>query len=352
MVSVGKLKAGHARYYLDQAQSQPSAADALASGAEDYYTGGTEAAGEWRGRGAAGLGLAGTVTAHELHRVLAGQHPLTGAQLRRGGSVAAFDVTFSAPKSVGILFGIGEPDMQSAIREAHQRAVVDAFGYLEDAVSVARRGAGGKHRIRGNGLVAAAFLHRTSRAGDPQLHTHVVVANLVQGSDGRWSALDGRLVYAHARAAGFLYQAALREELSRRLGVGWRPVENGMAEIDGVPSKALRGFSRRRAEIEEAMARRGPRGVTQRRSLHSTRGAGNGTSRRSGSCPSGVSGPRQMGFTSGASAASADRSRPPSDRTGTPSSRRSRDPKGSRASALPSVAATSCRRSARPRARA
>src|SRR5689334_5761840 len=98
MVSVGKLKAGQARYYLDQARSEPSQADALANGAEDYYTGGTEAAGAWQGRGAAALSLTGTVKADELHRVLAGMDPVTGAGLRRSGSVAAFDVTFSAPK--------------------------------------------------------------------------------------------------------------------------------------------------------------------------------------------------------------------------------------------------------------
>src|SRR4051794_25959982 len=111
MVSVGKLKAGQARYYLDQARSEPSQADALASGAEDYYTGGTEAAGEWHGRGAAALGLTGTLKADELHRVLAGQHPITGAELRGSGSVAAFDVTFSAPKSASVLFGIGDAQM-------------------------------------------------------------------------------------------------------------------------------------------------------------------------------------------------------------------------------------------------
>jgi conjugative relaxase-like TrwC/TraI family protein len=260
MVSVGKLKAGQARYYLDQAQSHPSAAGAVASGAEDYYIGGPEAAGEWFGRGTAALGLRGTVDAEDLQRLLAGQDPHSGSQLKREGAVAAFDVTFSAPKSVSVLFGIGDADMPAAIRAAHQRAVRDAFGYFEDVAAVARRGAGGAKKISGNGLTAAAFLHRTSRAGDPQLHTHVVVANLVRGSDGKWSALDGRLVYAHARTAGFLYQAALRAELSRRLGVRWDPVSKGMAEISGVPAKALRAFSRRRAEVEEAMARFGSTG--------------------------------------------------------------------------------------------
>jgi conjugative relaxase-like TrwC/TraI family protein len=260
MVSVGKLKAAQARYYLDQVESHPSPAHAVASGAEDYYVGGTEAAGEWHGRGAAALGLSGTVGAEQLQRTLAGQAPLTGVELRRSGSVAGFDVTFSAPKSASVLFGIGDAAMQQAIRGAHQHAVVEAFRYFDEAVSVARRGAGGHRRIGARGVTGAAFLHRTSRAGDPQLHTHVVVANLIQGSDGQWSALDGRLVYAHARTAGYLYQAALRAELTHRLGVRWRPARNGMAEIDGMPEKALRVFSRRRVEIEESMARHGSAG--------------------------------------------------------------------------------------------
>jgi conjugative relaxase-like TrwC/TraI family protein len=261
MVSVGKLKAAQARYYLDQVESHPSPAHAVASGAEDYYLGGTEAAGEWHGRGAASLGLRGTVEAEQLERTLAGQAPLTGVCLRRSGSVAGFDVTFSAPKSASVLFGIGDAAMQTTIREAHKRAVAEAFRYFEDAVSIARRGAGGRRRIGARGVTGAAFLHRTSRAGDPQLHTHVIVANLIQGSDGQWTALDGRLVYAHARTAGYLYQAALRAELARSLGVRWRPVRNGMAEIDGVPEKTLRAFSRRRVEIEEAMARHGSAGA-------------------------------------------------------------------------------------------
>ena len=110
------------------------------------------------------------------------------------------------------------------------------------------------------GLVAAAFRHRTSRAGDPQLHTHVLVANLGRGPDGRWSALDGRRLYAHARAASFVYQAVLRAELTRTLGLEWLPVRNGIAELVGVPKPVLRAFSRRRAEIEAALAERGTSG--------------------------------------------------------------------------------------------
>ncbi len=82
--------------------------------------------------------------------------------------------------------------MRDEIRDAHEAAVRDAFRYLEREAAAARRGPGGCIAVRGNGLVAAAFRHRASRAGDPQLHTHIVVANLVQAGDGRWSALDGR----------------------------------------------------------------------------------------------------------------------------------------------------------------
>ncbi len=136
-------------------------------------------------------------------------------------------------------------------------AVVDALGYMEREAAVTRRGPGGVHAIAGNGLVAAAFRHRTSRAGDPQLHTHVLVANLTLGADGQWSTLDGRRIYAHAKTAGYLYEARLRSLLTRELGVEWTPVRNGIADIDGVPPAVLRAFSRRRADIEAELERRG-----------------------------------------------------------------------------------------------
>jgi hypothetical protein len=112
---------------------------------------------------------------------------------------------------------------------AHEAAVVEAMAYLEREACGVRRGHGGAIAMRGRGFVAAAFGHRTSRAGDPLLHTHVVVGNVTQGDDGRWSALDGRLLYRHAKTAGFLYQAALRAELTDRLQVRWNAVERGNA---------------------------------------------------------------------------------------------------------------------------
>jgi conjugative relaxase-like TrwC/TraI family protein len=254
MVSIGKLGRGQERYYVDQARGPVSAAAAVASGVEDYYLRGREPAGRWMGAGARRLGLDGLVRAEALERVLAGQHPRDGVVLRVRGSVPGFDVTFSAPKSVSLLYPLGDGRVSAAVLAAHEKAVAEAFGYLERSAAVGRRGAGGLERVRGDGLVGAAFLHRTSRAGDPHLHTHVLVANLVRDSTGRWTALDARALYAHGRTAGYLYQAVLRDELTRSLGVEWQRVRKGGAEIAGVPDRVLRAFSRRRADIQAAMA--------------------------------------------------------------------------------------------------
>ena len=259
MLSLGNLALGQAAYYLDQAHGPVTRTGAVSSGVEDYYLGGHEAPGTWLGAGAAALGLAGNVAAVPLDRVLCGEHPGSGAPLGRVLTARrpGFDLTFSAPKSVSVLFGVGDDALRAVLRDAHDRAVADALGYMERHAAVARRGAGGMHAIAGNGLVGAAFRHRTSRAGDPHLHTHVLVANLTLGSDGQWSTLDGRRIYAHAKTAGYLYEARLRSLLTRELGLGWTPVRNGIADIDGVPPTVLRAFSRRRAEIEAELERRG-----------------------------------------------------------------------------------------------
>src|ERR1044072_1488097 len=106
---------------------------------------------------------------------------------------------------------------------------------MERAAAAVRRGHGGALVEEASGLVAAAFRHRTSRAGDPQLHTHVLVANLGRGVDGRWSALDGRRLYAEARTASFVYQAVLRGEMTRAVGVECTPVRGRGARGGGGP---------------------------------------------------------------------------------------------------------------------
>jgi conjugative relaxase-like TrwC/TraI family protein len=126
------------------------------------------------------------------------------------------------------------PAFAQEVRLGHEAAVAGALGYLEREACRARRGAGGRVQVPGDGFVAAAFRDRSSRAGDPLLHTHVVVANATRGPDGRWTALDGRELYRHAKTAGYLYQAVLRAELTERLGVEWTEVENGTADLRGV----------------------------------------------------------------------------------------------------------------------
>src|SRR5829696_6728372 len=252
MMSIGKFAAGPGagRYYIDQ----------VAQGREDYYAAEGEAAGVWMGMGAAWLGLTGEVGEEDLARLLEGRDPSSGLLLRpmRSSSpVAGFDLTLRAPKSVSILFGVAEPEVAQRIVSAHEKAVAQAIGYLERDACWTRRGAGGVIRLPGRGFVAAAFRHRSSRAGDPLLHTHVVVANATQGADGRWTALDGSELYRHAKTAGYLYQTVLRGELSQELGLRWQAVERGAADVEGVPRRVIDHFSQRRAEILELMGARG-----------------------------------------------------------------------------------------------
>ena len=263
MLSIGKLVAGQAKYYLDQAEVRVDVVDSVAEGLEDYYSERGGSRGEWVGRGAARLGLSGPVDGDHLRAVLAGQHPGTGAPLRDSpgrARVGAFDLTFSAPKSVSVLFGLGDAATRDATRRAHGEAVQQALEYVERSAAAVRRGHAGAIVERADGIVAATFRHRTSRAGDPQLHTHALIANIARGPDGRWSALDGRQLYAHARAASLIYQAVLRSELTRTLGVEWTALRDGIAEIAGIPPELLDLFSRRRREIDAALAERGTSG--------------------------------------------------------------------------------------------
>jgi conjugative relaxase-like TrwC/TraI family protein len=165
-----------------------------------------------------------------------------------------FDVTLRPPKSVSVLCALGSDEQRAAIRAAHREAVDEVVRYLQAHAVLARRK--GDHVLT-DGLVAAAFDHRTSRSGDPLLHTHVVVANLTHTALGYWRALDGRPLFDHALSGGHLYQAHLRHLLSTRLGVQWTPVRNGWAEIIGVPPEVITEFSRRRDEIEELLAESG-----------------------------------------------------------------------------------------------
>ena len=171
-----------------------------------------------------------------------------------------YDLTLRPPKSVSVLWALGPEPLRREIRQAHREAVDAVVAYVETHALYARRRSRVTHkleRVGTDGLIAAAFDHRTSRAGDPLLHSHVVTANLTRTVEGRWQAIDGRPLFDHARPAGMLYQAHLRHLLAQRLGVEWGEVRKGWAEIDGVPKEVIRAFSKRRDEIEAMVAESG-----------------------------------------------------------------------------------------------
>jgi conjugative relaxase-like TrwC/TraI family protein len=186
---------------------------------------------------------------------------LARADERYDARNAGYDVCVSAPKSVSTLFALADPDIASTVRAAHETAATTAIAYLERETAYGIRGHQGDGqraaRIGSDGYVAAAFAHQTSRANDPQLHTHVVIANLLHGEDGKWSALDSRSLHRFATAASYLYHTVLRGELTAELGVGWTRVEKGIAEIAHMPTDLRHEFSTRREEIEAELATTG-----------------------------------------------------------------------------------------------
>ena len=249
MLSIGRLAvSGGAEYYLDK----------VANSVDDYYLGRGEAPGQWMGSAARNLGLTGEVAPDALRNLLAGRaHDGQPLCVRlRADRRPGYDLTFSAPKGVSLLWAMGSDDVRAAVSAAHDGAVVAVLGQLSREACFARRGDGGHRLVEAQGFLGAAFRHRTSRAGDPQLHTHVVVPNLVQGSDGIWSAPDGRHLFVWAKTAGTLYQAALRAELAP-LGLVWNVRRSGLGELAGIPKAILQAFSTRRADIEAAMEARG-----------------------------------------------------------------------------------------------
>ncbi|HVQ57458.1 MAG TPA: MobF family relaxase [Solirubrobacterales bacterium] len=245
MLSIGKMGAGQEGYYLGK----------VAEGAEDYYSGEGEAEGYWLGDAAEDLGLQGKVDPDQLTAMLTGTNPASGESLGlrhvEGGPVPGFDLTFSAPKSVSVLWALGGHPVAAEVKAAHAAAVEAALGYLQREACWTRRGAGGREFLNGNGFLAAGYVHRSSRAGDMQIHTHVLVANATF-AEGRWTRLYHPAIYDHAKTASYIYEAHLRDGLTQRLGVRWREVVNGIAEIEGFDPDHLRAFSTRRQQILEA----------------------------------------------------------------------------------------------------
>jgi conjugative relaxase-like TrwC/TraI family protein len=262
VLRVAKIRSGSGTYYLEVAEGSGT---------------GIEAAGRWLDSGAHPFELSGTVDPDAFEAVLAGQDPTTGRILgsaRHQVTVAGFDMTFSAPKSVSLLHALSEPDVAEAVAGAHGDAVDAAMSYVERHALAVRRRTDTSFPVPTDveAVAAAGFVHRMSRALDPHLHTHVVVANLGRDPDGAWSALDGRGVYAHAPATEALYHSHLRHELTRRLGVTWNPLDRGRADVAGIAPEARREFSRRSAEIAIHLAERDMTGArAQTVAAHVTR---------------------------------------------------------------------------------
>ena len=213
----------------------------------------------------AGLGLCAWVPDQQcLPALLDAIHPATGEVLdprhERVRNVA-FDCTFSAPKSVSLLHGLAPEEIVAEVASGHERSVLEVIGYLEHhAARVRHRDHRRDVTMTSQGLAVASFLHRVSRADDPHLHSHVLVANLGLDEEGRYSALDARPLYEHLAAAGALYRSQLRYELSHRLGLSWKNEQRGFADLLGLPAPALRAFSQRQIAIESELARSGGRG--------------------------------------------------------------------------------------------
>jgi conjugative relaxase-like TrwC/TraI family protein len=245
MLNLHRLAPGAESYYLDQ----------VVSGIEDYYAEAGEAPGYWLASSHQ-LGLSGTVQPEELRAVLTGRDPRDGQPLHhaKNRKVPGWDLTFRAPKSVSVLWGLGEPEIASQVVEAHEAAVARAMAYVEKTSAYTRTGHNGIHRVETAGFIAAGFRHRTSRDRDPLLHTHVLVANSVCAADGRWRTFDATALYEHAKTGGYIYQAQLRHELTGRLGVSWKPIHDGLADIDGIDQDLIDLFSKRREQIEQTMA--------------------------------------------------------------------------------------------------
>lgn len=225
--------------------------------ADDYYADGGLSPSEWNGKGAEELGLSGDVDRDTFRELLDGK--VAGQQL---GTVhdgqlehrPGWDVTLSAPKSVSIM---AEVAGDRRLIAAHGEAVKTALAHVETHMAATRVRHGGSVTREATGnLVVASFQHGTSRAQDPQLHTHNVIMNATQGEDGSWRSLEPRAIYQLQKQIGAIYRQELALKV-RELGYEVDPGKDSMFEIKGVSADVMAAFSTRSAEIEAALGERG-----------------------------------------------------------------------------------------------
>lgn len=176
-------------------------------------------------------------------------------------TVAGFDLTFTPVKSVAAVWALASREVAAEIEAAHHAAIADVIAYIEREVLRTRVGRHSVRQVEVLGLMATMFDHRSSRAGDPLLHTHVVVSNLVKRLDGQWGCIDGRALYRFKVAASEMYNTRLEHHLESRVGTvfteraarrGKRPVR----EVEGVDLRLTEQWSKRSAAIDAELARR------------------------------------------------------------------------------------------------
>lgn len=225
--------------------------------ADDYYE--KEAhRGEWMGKGAEELGLTlqARVERESFKDILDGKLP-NGQRVRfadtRSDDRKGIDYTFSAPKSVSLQALIAG---DTGITAAHDRAVKRAVQQLEKLAHARIKERGQSYRVRTGVIVAAAFRHELSRAQDPQLHTHVIVANLTKRPDGQWRAMSNEDIQQNIKTLGAYYRSALAEEL-RSSGYELRETQKGYWEMAHIGDDLIQHFSTRANQIEEAFEARG-----------------------------------------------------------------------------------------------
>lgn len=313
-MTMHKLSAGAGYRYLLRNIATGDCQRTGTSPVAAYYTESGSPPGQWIGRGLAGLSQGGTAATSRLpvgtvveEQAMArlfghGTNPLTGDPLGRAfrttsspadrvasavaalpagmdvqarpdaveaitrvelakdtsHAVAGFDLTFTVMKSVSTLWALADPMARRTVHAAHSAAVAQSMEFLQDRALFTRTGVDGCRQESTRGGLAAAFDHWDSRAGDPNLHTHVVLANKVQGNDGVWRSVDSRALHHAVVAVSEVYEAFLVDEVARRLPVGWgwrgRGARRSPAfELAGLDDELLAVFSQRSGQIDEAM---------------------------------------------------------------------------------------------------
>ena len=203
----------------------------------------------------------------ELYRAERGIEP-THSQLRQfiaenskrhQTAIAGFDLVFTPSKSVSIAWGLGDKELRKSIEAAHEHAIQDVVRHLENNVIMTRRGHNGIRQIdTKNGIIGTKFRHYDSRAGDPNLHDHVVIANRVEGEDDKWSSIDGRVLYQYGVECSELYNSKVQEYVTQLTGLQFDPrMQNGkpIHEIVGISDETIRAFSSRRGDISAELDR-------------------------------------------------------------------------------------------------